>query len=214
MGLRGIGFLLQCYLMLAAAMYFDLGEQEEKCIIEEIPEDMLVTGYFLLEPWDLKAYSHYPQLGVTVTVRDPNHEVLMSKRYGKFSKFTFTAHASGQHYLCFQTNSTRFAVFAGEKLKLHLDVQVGEHSINPKTDKTKDNMETLENSLSHLIDQMMYITRQQEYQREREEVFRQIGEDTNSKVLWWAVVQTFILLSVGFWQMKRLKDFFIAKKLV
>lgn len=44
MGLRGIGCLLQCYLMLAAAMYFDLGEQEEKCIIEEIPEDTLVNG--------------------------------------------------------------------------------------------------------------------------------------------------------------------------
>lgn len=25
-------------------MYFDLGEQEEKCIIEEIPDDTLVTG--------------------------------------------------------------------------------------------------------------------------------------------------------------------------
>lgn len=44
MSLRGIGFLLQSYLMLAAAMYFDLGELEEKCIIEEIPVDMLVTG--------------------------------------------------------------------------------------------------------------------------------------------------------------------------
>lgn len=43
MGLRGTGFLL-CYLMFAAGMYFELGEQEEKCIIEEIPEDMLVTG--------------------------------------------------------------------------------------------------------------------------------------------------------------------------
>lgn len=214
MGLRGTGFLLQCYLMLAAAMYFDLGEQEEKCIIEEIPEDMLVTGYFLLEPWDLKTITNSPHLGVTVTVRDPNHEVLMSKRYGKYSKFTFTAHASGQHYLCFQTNSTRFSVFAGEKLKLHLDVQMGEHSINPNAERTKDNMETLENSLKHLIDQMMFITRHQEYQRVKEETFRQISEDTNSKVLWWAVVQTSILLSVGFWQMKRLKDFFIAKKLV
>ncbi|XP_070769730.1 transmembrane emp24 domain-containing protein 11 [Enoplosus armatus] len=214
MGLRGIGFLLQCYLMLAAAMYFDLGEQEEKCIIEEIPKDMLVTGYFLLEPWDLKTFTNSPHLGVTVTVRDPNHEVLMSKRYGKFGKFTFTAHASGQHYLCFQTNSTRFAVFAGERLKLHLDVQMGEHSIDPNTEKAKDNMEALENSLSHLIDQMMYITRQQEYQREKEEAFRQISEDTNGKVLWWAVVQTSILLSVGFWQIKRLKDFFIAKKLI
>ncbi|KAM9356641.1 transmembrane emp24 domain-containing protein 11 [Symphorus nematophorus] len=214
MGLRGIGFLLQCYLMLAAAMYFDLGEQEEKCIIEEIPEDTLVTGRFLLEPWDLKVVTHSPHLGVTVTVRDPNHEVQMTKRYGKFGKFTFTAHASGQHYFCFQTNSTRFSVFAGEKLKLHLDIQMGEHLIDPNTEKTKDNMKTLENSLSHLVEQMMYISRQQEFQREKEEVFRQISEDTNSKVLWWAVVQTSILLSVGFWQMKRLKDFFIAKKLV
>lgn len=50
--------------------------------------------------------------------------------------------------------------------------------------------------------------------QEKEEVFRHISENTNSKVLWWAVVQTSVLLSVGFWQMKRLKDFFIAKKLV
>ncbi len=46
MALRGIGLLLQCYLMLAVAMYFDLNEKEEKCIIEEIPEDLLVTGEF------------------------------------------------------------------------------------------------------------------------------------------------------------------------
>ncbi|KAG7251378.1 hypothetical protein CRUP_034270 [Coryphaenoides rupestris] len=61
---------------------------------------------------------------------------------------------------------------------------------------------------------MMYITRQQEYQREKEEAFRQISEETNSNVLFWAVVQTVILLSVGFWQITRLKDFLIAKKLI
>ncbi|XP_042274225.1 transmembrane emp24 domain-containing protein 11-like [Thunnus maccoyii] len=91
---------------------------------------------------------------------------------------------------------------------------MGEHSIDPNVDRTKHNMENLEITLRHLIDQITYITKQQEYQREKEETFRQISEDTNSKVLWWAVVQTSILLSVGFWQMKRLKDFFIAKKLV
>ncbi|XP_041846027.1 transmembrane emp24 domain-containing protein 11 [Melanotaenia boesemani] len=214
MGLQGTGFLLQCYLMLAVAMYFDLGEQEEKCIIEEIPENTLVTGHFLMEPWDPKTFSHSPHFGVTVRVRDPNYEVQMSKRYGKLGKFTFTAHASGQHYFCFQTNSTRFAVFAQDKVKLHLDIQMGEHLTDPNTVKAKDHLQTLEDSLIHLTEQMVYITRQQEYQREKEEVFRQISEETNSKVLWWAVVQTFLLLSVGFWQMKRLKDFFIAKKLV
>lgn len=49
--------------------------------------------------------------------------------------------------------------------KLHLDIQMGEHSLDRSSDRTKDNMETLENSLRHLIDQMMYITKQQEYQR-------------------------------------------------
>ncbi|XP_077433754.1 transmembrane emp24 domain-containing protein 11 [Vanacampus margaritifer] len=214
MKLQWAVFLLQAYLTLAAAMYFDLGEKEERCIIKEIPEDMLVTGYFLLQPWDMKSSTHSPHLGVTVTVRDPNYEMLMSKRYGIFAKFTFTAHTSGQHFLCFQTNSTSFSVFAGERLKLHLDVQIGEHVMNPKVDGTKDNLKTLEYSLQHLIDQMVFITRQQDYQREKEEIFRQISEDTHSTVLWWAVLQIFLLLSVGFWQMKRLKDFFIAKKLV
>ncbi|XP_043982688.1 transmembrane emp24 domain-containing protein 11 isoform X1 [Gambusia affinis] len=206
--------LLLGFLPLAAAMYFDLGEQEQKCIIEEIPEDTLVTGNFFLEPWDVTSFSHSPHLGVTVTVRDPNQEVQLSKRYGKFGKFTFTAHASGQHHLCFQTNTTRFSVFAGERLKLHLDVQMGEHSVDPNMDRTKDNLQILESNLQHLTSQMTYITRQQEYNREKEEIFRQISEETNSKVLWWAVIQTCILLSVGFWQIKRLKDFFIAKKLV
>lgn len=34
------------------------------------------SGYFLLEPWDLKKATRSPHLGVTLTVRDPNHEVL------------------------------------------------------------------------------------------------------------------------------------------
>lgn len=39
-----VAVFLQCFFMLGAAMYFDLGEIEERCIIEEIPIDTLVTG--------------------------------------------------------------------------------------------------------------------------------------------------------------------------
>lgn len=119
---------------------------------------------------------------------------------------------------------------------------MGEHPVEHSSDDARGGMENLEDSLTHLRGQMINILRQQEYQRvttpafsafamtavpssrntnvpssllqEKEESFRQISEDTNSKVLWWALIQTFILLSVGFWQIKRLKDFFIAKKLV
>lgn len=44
MDMRLTGLLLASFVILAPAMYFDLGEQEEKCIIEEIPEDTLVSG--------------------------------------------------------------------------------------------------------------------------------------------------------------------------
>lgn len=49
--------------------------------------------------------------------------------------------------------------------RLHLDIQMGEHPVDHNPDKTKNNMENLENSLTHLRDQMINIIRQQEYQR-------------------------------------------------
>lgn len=79
MGLQGVGFLLQCYLMLAAAMYFDLGEVEEKCIIEEIPEDTLVTGESSTS--NRPPESHFLFLTIAITVKmlpkgGKNNEIL------------------------------------------------------------------------------------------------------------------------------------------
>ncbi|MCL4137658.1 UNVERIFIED_CONTAM: hypothetical protein GTU68_027425 [Idotea baltica] len=48
----------------------------------------------------------------------------------------------------------------------------------------------------------------------REERFRQTSENTNQRVLWWSIGQVCILLAMGFWQMRHLKSFFEAKKLV
>ncbi|RXN20349.1 spondin-2 [Labeo rohita] len=163
MNVRLTGLLLASFVILAPAMYFDLGEQEEKCIIEEIPEDTLVSGNFLLEHWDENKKGNIRHLGLTVTV-------VLLKRFGKYGKFTFTSQASGQHYLCMQSNSTRFSVFAGDRLKVHLDVQMGEHTIDPNAEKAKDTMKVMENNLQHLIDQMRYISRQQNFQRSSSEV--------------------------------------------
>ena len=62
--------------------------------------------------------------------------------------------------------------------------------------------------------QVEQITKEQNYQRYREERFRQTSESTNQRVLWWALAQTGILLVMGAWQMRHLKSFFEAKKLV
>ncbi|MBN3323723.1 TMD11 protein, partial [Atractosteus spatula] len=214
MRVRSIGLLLISCLSLSSAMFFDLGEREEKCIIEDIPQDTLVTGIFKMELWDGSKKDSAFHLGMNVAVRDPDFQTVMTKKYSQEGKFSFTSHTSGQHYICLQSTSTTFAVFAGDKLRVHLDVQIGEHTLDPSSVKAKDTVRALEYRLMHLIEEVRHIIKQQNYQREREETFRQTSEDINSNVLWWAIMQTFILITVGVWQMKQMKDFLIEKKLV
>jgi len=68
--------------------------------------------------------------------------------------------------------------------------------------------------VDQLLDQVEQITKEQNYQRYREERFRHTSESTNSRVLWWSLAQTVVLVCMGFWQMRHLKSFFEAKKLV
>lgn len=58
-----------------------------------------------------------------------------------------------------------------------------------------------------------WITEMQNTNRRVEEKFRQIAETTNSRVFMWAFVQLALLLLTGWWQMRSLKSFFIAKKI-
>ncbi|XP_052055271.1 transmembrane emp24 domain-containing protein 11 isoform X2 [Apodemus sylvaticus] len=159
----------------SAAFYFHAGEREEKCIIEDIPSDTLITGTFKIQQWDIGRQDFLesaPGLGMFVTVTTYNDE------------------------------------------RIHLDIRVGEHDLDAAIVQAKDKVNEVTFKLQHLIEQVEQILKEQEYQRDREENFRITSEDTNTNVLWWAFAQILIFISVGTFQMKHLKDFFIAKKLV
>nr|CAD2122922.1 unnamed protein product [Meloidogyne enterolobii] len=78
----------------------------------------------------------------------------------------------------------------------------------------KDKLNDLQLRVRQLLDQVEQITKEQNYQRYREERFRQTSEGTNSRVLWWSAGQTIVLLLTGWWQIRHLRGFFEAKKLV
>ncbi|XP_045690536.1 transmembrane emp24 domain-containing protein 11 [Phyllostomus hastatus] len=210
-------FLLGFCFSLTSAFYFHTGEREEKCIIEDIPSDTLITGTFKVQQWDMARHDFLesaPGLGLFVTVTTYNEEVLLSKLYGPQGTFHFTSHSPGEHIICLESNSTRLVSFGGSKLRIHLDIRVGEHDLDAAIAQAKDKVNEVSFKLEHLIEQIEQIVKEQNYQRDREEHFRATSEDTNSNVLWWAFAQTLIFISVGILQMKHLGDFFIAKKLV
>lgn len=200
-----------------SGLYFHVGEKEKKCFIEELPEDTMVTGKYKSQLWDKRSEKFLdstPGMGMHVEVKDPINKIVLSKSYGSEGAFTFTSHTPGEHQICIHSNSTKWALFAGGKLRVHLDILVGEHTNDYSKIASKDKLTELQLRVRQLLDQVQQIQKEQNYQRYREERFRFTSESTNSRVLWWSIAQTAVLVIAGMWQMKHLKGFFEAKKLV
>merc|ERR1712241_332391 len=131
---------------------------------------------------------------------DPDDKIILSKVYSSEGRWTFTSHTPGEHVICLYSNSTKW--FSGSQLRVHLDIQVGEHAIDYANVAQKEKLSELQLRVRQLLDQVEQITKEQNYQRYREERFRQTSESTNQRVLWWALGQTCILLVMGAWRMQ------------
>ncbi|KAL4232052.1 Transmembrane emp24 domain-containing protein 4 [Mactra antiquata] len=214
MSLQQIFIVFSC-LSSVYGLYFHIGETEKKCFIEEIPDETMVVGKYKVEIFDKNVNDYVPTiqgLGMHVEIKDTDSKAILSRTYASEGRFTFTSHSAGEHIICLHSNSS--AWFSSGQLRVHLDIQVGEHAVDYQQIQAKDKLSELQLRIRQLLDQVEQITKEQNYQRYREERFRQTSESTNGRVLWWSIAQTVILLVTGFWQMRHLKSFFEAKKLV
>jgi len=214
-GTWGVLFFVLVGLSNVTSLYFHIAETERKCFIEEIPDDTTVIGIYKVELFDPRTNGFMPSspgIGMHVEVRDPDDKTVLSKVYSSEGRFTFTSHTPGEHVICLHSNSTKW--FAGSQLRVHLDIQVGEHAVDYANVAQKEKLTELQLRVRQLLDQVEQISKEQNYRRYREERFRQTSESTNQRVLWWSLIQTAVLLLMGYWQMRHLKSFFEAKKLV
>merc|ERR1712029_628732 len=118
-------------LPLSSGLYFHIGEAERKCFIEEIPDETMVTGNYKVQLYDPRTNGFAPsspEIGMHVEIRDPDDKIILSKVYSSEGKWTFTSHTPGEHVICLYSNSTKW--FSGTQLRVHLDIQVGEHAID------------------------------------------------------------------------------------
>ncbi|CAK9296028.1 unnamed protein product [Gordionus sp. m RMFG-2023] len=198
-------------------IYFYIAETQKKCFIEEIPDETRVEGIYKIEVIDpqTKNFIVSPQgIGMHIHVNDPDGKTIMSKLYSSAGQFSFTSETPGEHVICLHSNSTRHTLFERQELKVYLRINIGEHTINYAEATKKEKYTELELRIRQLLDQLIQIAKEQNYQRVREEKFRKTSESTNQRVLWWSISQIFVLVITGVWQMKHLKSFFEAKKLV
>merc|ERR1712002_236613 len=176
-------FVAFALLEVVQGLYFHIAETERKCFIEEIPEETMVQGNYKLQLYDPRTNGFAPsspEIGMHVEIRDPEDKIIMSKVYSSEGKWTFTSHAPGEHVICLYTNSTKW--FSGTQLRVHLDISVGEHAIDYANLAKNEKLSELQLRVRQQLDQVEQITKEQNYQRYREERFRQTSESTNQRV--------------------------------
>lgn len=78
-------------------------------------------------------------------------------------RISFTSHTPGEHTICLYSNSS--AWFSGSQLRVHMDIQVGEHAIDYAQVAQKEKMTELQLRIRQLLNQVDQITKEQNYQR-------------------------------------------------
>merc|ERR1712088_26926 len=173
-------------LPITSGLYFHIAETERKCFIEEIPDETMVTGNYKVQLYDPRTNGFAPSSpGIGMHVEIRDPD----------DKIILSKVYSSEGKWTFTSHTP------------------SEHVICLYTNSTKWFSGT-QLRVRQLLDQVEQITKEQNYQRYREERFRQTSESTNHRVLWWSLGQTCILVLMGAWQMRHLKSFFEAKKLV
>jgi len=205
-----------CILLLLIAtvnsLHFYLDANEKRCFIEEIPTDTVVEGTYRALEWSesTQSYAENPEMGILVDVEEmeSSHSVVRT-RGPSDGKFTFTSHEAGDHSICLSTNYTSW--FSNTHLRLYLDIVVG--STKPNVDHDRSHVSELAAKVRDLNQKLEDIRREQQYQREREAVYRDLSEATNSKAVWYSVAQIVVLVATCAWQLRHLRRFFEDRKM-
>jgi hypothetical protein len=69
----------------------------------------------------------------------------------------------GEHVICLYSNSS--AWFGGGNLRVHLDIEVGEHAVDYNELAGKEKLTELQLRVRQLLDQVEQISKEQNYQR-------------------------------------------------
>lgn len=154
----------------------------------------------------------HSRLRCSYCLQNPQGQLQSTHETVEEGRFAFTTLVDGEYSICLQTNTTSWYGTV-RKFRFHMDFEVGEHAKDYNTIAKQEHLSAIEVEIRKLNDKIRGIRAEQDYQKKREEVFRDISESTNARVMWWSLAQTAVLLISGLWQMSRLKVFFKQKKL-
>ncbi|CAJ0941242.1 unnamed protein product, partial [Mesorhabditis belari] len=151
-------------------------------------------------------------LDIDVKITGPDNKEIYKGERESSGKYNFAAHMDGQYTFCFGNQMSTMTPKA-----VMFSIEVTEpHAQAPGAAANADAAENqkLEEMVQQLSSALTSVKHEQEYMEVRERVHRNINESTNSRVVYWAVFEAFVLVSMTLGQVWYLKRFFEVRTLV
>lgn len=189
-------------------VYFYLKEHSSRCFYEELPARTILIG-------DYKHPEVLQGKPAIVMVKDPSGERVYSEQAEEKGRFAYHAVSAGEHLICVESEKTSNWPEREKTAKFHLKIEIhGKDSEIDQDTAKKEHLTSLEKELEELDNKVDLVLKDLEYSKTQEQHFRDQTERINSRIMWWSLFQSFVLLLVGAWQVNSLQSFFRAKKLV
>lgn len=211
-------FSLSAVLNRVDAVYFYVKQGGVRCFVEEVPEDTLVVGHYESldhQPtWRSSEDQKEADVGIFISVEEPISKAEVLKEWtSKEGKFVFTSSSGGEHRICIGAVGPSW--YGSEvKHRFQLHMEVGEAAVDYDEIAKAEHLSAIEVEVRRLSDKLKSVRAEQAYQKEREISFRDTSESTNSRVMWWSILQTLVLIGSAVYQIQHLKMFFRKKKVV
>lgn len=169
--------------------------ESQECFFEKLqPGDSFLIAYQVGEGG---------QLDIDFFVTDPNNAIIVDDKIKSVGTHTIQATVAGTYNYCFRN-------YVGSREAKLVTFNVHNRA---KLDATVDT-DPLEIEIRQLGLVIESISDEQEYLVIREQSHRDTAESTNSRVVWWSLTETAILVSICLFQIWYIRRFFEVKRVV
>ncbi|KAJ0592493.1 putative transmembrane emp24 domain-containing protein [Helianthus annuus] len=162
------------------SVWLSLPESGVKCVREEIHNNVVVIGEYLVMTFEGRLHSN-PTISVTVT--SPNGNILHHKENVTHEEFSFTSSGSGLYMACFLSDHPDI----GGKLSVSIDWRVGVAAKDWDSIAKKEHIDGVELELRKLEGAVDAIHENMIYRMRREAKMRGVSETTNSRVALYSI---------------------------
>uniref|UniRef100_A0A914GWX1 GOLD domain-containing protein n=1 Tax=Globodera rostochiensis TaxID=31243 RepID=A0A914GWX1_GLORO len=175
----------------ASSYFIHIDANEEQCFFDRVTSGTKMGLMFEV------AEGGFLDIDVKIVGPD-NREIYKGERESS-GKYTFASHMDGIYTYCFSNKMSTMTPKA---------------VANQGNEKTDADSHKLEEMIRELSAMLTAVKHEQEYMQVRDRVHRSINENTNSRVVVWAVFEAVLLVCMTIGQIYYLKRFFEVRRVV